>query len=211
MEFSEIIQQRRSVKSYDPEKTISDAELKELFEEVVLSPSSFNLQHWTFVAVKDPAQKTLLKEAAWGQQQVEDCSVAFLVCGKLDAYKDAPEIHKNAPAEVREGMFPMIEKFYEGKDQLQRDEAIRSASMAAMTLMYAAKNRGWATGPMIGFDPKAASKLMKLTPNVIPVMLLVLGYEKNEPRPRDARRPIEEIVKLNSLDGPGLGPRPVGT
>ena len=34
MEFSEIIQQRYSVKSYDSEKTISDTELRELFDEV---------------------------------------------------------------------------------------------------------------------------------------------------------------------------------
>ncbi len=204
MEFSDIVQQRRSVKSYDAEKTISDVELKELFEDVVLSPSSFNLQHWAFIAVKDAKQKTLLKEAAWGQQQVEDCCVAFLVCGKLDAYKDAPDIHKNAPKKVQEGMLPMIKNFYEGKEQLQRDEAIRSASLAAMSLMYAAKNRGWATGPMIGFDHVATAKLLKLTPEYIPVMLLVLGYQKDIGRPRDYRRPIEEIVKLNSLDGPGL-------
>jgi len=87
MEFSEIVQQRRSVKSYDPEKTISHAELRELFDEVVLSPSSFNLQNWTFIAVKDSAMKKKLKEAAWGQSQMEDCSVAVLVCGKLDAYR----------------------------------------------------------------------------------------------------------------------------
>jgi nitroreductase len=204
MEFLDIVQQRRSVKSYDPEKTISDAELKELFDEVVLSPSSFNLQHWTFIAVKDSGQKKLLKEAAWGQQQVEDCSVAILVCGKLDAYKDAPQIYKDAPKEVQEGLLPMINNFYEGKEQLQRDEAIRSASLAAMTLMYAAKNRGWATGPMIGFDPVAASKLLNLTKAYIPVMLLVLGYQKKAPRPRDYRRPVEEIVRFNTLDGPGL-------
>jgi len=204
MEFLDIVQQRRSVKSYDPEKTISDAELKELFDEVVLSPSSFNLQHWTFIAVKDSGQKKLLKEAAWGQQQVEDCSVAILVCGKLDAYKDAPQIYKDAPKEVQEGLLPMINNFYEGKEQLQRDEAIRSASLAAMTLMYAAKNRGWATGPMIGFDPVAASKLLNLTKAYIPVMLLVLGYQKKAPRPRDYRRPGEEIVRFNTLDGPGL-------
>ena len=141
MEFLEIVQQRRSVKSYDPEKAISDAELKELFDEVVLSPSSFNLQHWTFIAVKDSEQKKLLKEAAWGQPQVEDCSVAILVCGKLDAYKDAPEIYKEAPEEIQKKMLPMIQNFYEGKPQAQRDEAIRSASLAAMTLMYVAKNR----------------------------------------------------------------------
>jgi len=172
MEFLDIVQQRRSVKSYDTEKSISDVELKELFGEVTLSPSSFNLQHWIFIAVKDSEQKKLLKEAAWGQQQVEDCSVAILVCGKLDAHKDAPEIYKNAPKEVQEGLLPMINNIYEGKEQLQRDEAIRSASLAAMTLMYAAKNRGWATGPMIGFDQVATSKLLNLTQEYIPVMLL---------------------------------------
>ena len=204
MEFSDIVQRRRSVKSYDAEKSISDVELKELFEEVILSPSSFNLQHWTFIAVKDSEQKKALKEAAWGQQQVEDCSVAIVVCGKLDAYKDAPNIYKDAPKEVQEGLLPMINNFYEGKEQVQRDEAIRSASLAAMTLMYAAKNCGWATGPMIGFDPVATSKLLNLTEAYIPVMLLVLGYQKKAPRPRDTRRPIEEIVRFNTLDGPGL-------
>ncbi len=204
MEFSDIVQERRSVKSYDAKRSISDLELKELFEEVILSPSSFNLQHWTFIAVKDSEQKKALKEAAWGQQQVEDCSVAIVVCGKLDAYRDAPNIYKDAPKEVQEGLLPMINNLYEGKEQLQRDEAIRSASLAAMTLMYAAKNRGWATGPMIGFDPVATSKLLNLTEAYIPVMLLVLGYQKKAPRPRDYRRPIVEIVKFNTLDGPGL-------
>jgi nitroreductase len=204
MEFSNIIQQRRSVKSYSPEKVITDAELAELFQEVVLTPSSFNLQHWAFIAVKSAENKKKLKEAAWNQQQVEDCSVAILVCGKLDAYKDAAEIFKNAPQQVQDNVVPMINNFYEGKEQLQRDEAIRSASLAAMTLMYAAKNRGWATGPMIGFDPEAASKLLKLPKNYIPVMLIVMGYQKDEPRSRDGRRSIEEVVKIDSMDGPGL-------
>jgi nitroreductase len=204
MEFSEIIQQRRSVKSYDPEKAISDGELKELFDEVVLSPSSFNLQHWTFVAVRDSALKKQLKEAAWGQSQMEDCSVAVLVCGKLNAYKDAPEIYREAPEEIQKKMLPMIQNFYEGKPQAQRDEAIRSASLASMTLMYGAVNRGWATGPMIGFDPEAVSKILKLTSNLIPVMFIVLGHQKDAPRPRSYRHPVEDVVRLNTLDGPGL-------
>ena len=204
MEFSEIVQQRRSIKSYDTEKTISDMELKSLFDEVVLSPSAFNLQHWTFVAVKDPAMKKKFREAAWGQPQVEECSVAILVCGKLDAYKDAATIYEETPEEVQKKMVPMIEDFYEGKDQLQRDEAIRGASLAAMSLMYGAKNRDWVTGPMIGFDPEAVSTLLKLTPNMIPVMIVVLGHQKEAPRPRSYRHPIENVVRLNTLDGPGL-------
>jgi len=204
MEFSEIVQQRFSVKSYDPEKTISDAELRGLFDEVVLSPSSFNLQHWSFVAVKDSAVKKQLKEAAWGQAQMEDCSVAVLVCGKLDAHKDAPEIYKEAPGEIQEKVLPLVQGFYEGKEQMQRDEAIRSASLAAMTMMYGAVNRGWGTCPMIGFDPEAVTKILKLTPNLIPVMFVVLGHQKDAPRPRSYRHPVEDVVRLNTLDGPGL-------
>jgi nitroreductase len=204
MEFSEIVQQRFSVKSYDPEKTISDAELRELFDEVVLIPSSFNLQHWKFVAVQEPDLKKKLKEAAWDQSQMEDCSVAVLVCGKLDAYTDAPEIYKEAPVGIQEKVLPMIQGFYEGKDQLQRDEAIRSASLAAMTLMYGATSRGWGTCPMIGFDPQAVSKILKLTPNYIPVIFVVLGHQKESPRPRSYRHPIEDVVRFNTLDGPGL-------
>lgn len=204
MEFSEIVQRRFSVKSYDPEKTISDAELKGLLDEVVLSPSSFNLQHWTFIAVKSPAIKKKLKEAAWNQSQMEECSVAVLVCGKLDAYKDAPKIYKEAPEEIQEKMLPMIQNFYESKPQAQRDEAIRSASLASMTLMYGAIDRGWATCPMIGFDPEAVATILKLTPNLIPVMFVVLGYQKDAPRPRAYRHPVEDVVRLNTLDGPGL-------
>ena len=85
-----------------------------------------------------------------------------------------------------------------------RDEAIRSASLASMTLMYAAKNRGYDTGPMIGFDPAAVAKLVNLTPNYFPVLLIVLGHFKGEIHPRDGRHPVEHVVRLNTLDGPGL-------
>lgn len=204
MEFSQLIAERRSVKSYDPEFTISDSELKSLFEEVTWTPSSFNLQHWFFIAVRDRDLKLKIKQAAWDQQHVEDCSVIILICGKLDAHKDADRVFQNAPQAIQEKMPPMINKFYQGNDALLRDEAIRSASLAAMTLMLAAKNRGYGTCPLIGFDPVAATKLLGLNDNTIPVMFLTIGKQKSPPRPRDYRRPVEEVVRWNSQEGPGL-------
>jgi nitroreductase len=204
MEFSQLVHQRQSVKSYDPTKNISDQELKELFEDVILSPSSFNLQHWTFIAVRGSETKKRLKEAAWGQQQIEDSAVTLLICGKLDAHEDAPEIYAEAPQEIREKMLPMIKNFYADQNQLVRDEAIRSGSLAAMTLMYSAKARGWDTCPIIGFDPDAVFRILKLTSNYIPVMMIALGFQKDAPRPRSYRKPISEVVRLESLDGFGL-------
>lgn len=204
MEFSVILARRRSIKTYDSSKTIDRKELQQLFAEVTLSPSAFNLQHWTFVAVMDPDQKKKLREAAWGQPQVEECSVALVVCGKLDAFEDVEQIYQESPAEVQAKVVPMVRDFYQGKEQLQRDEAIRGATLAAMTLMLCATNRGWDTGPMIGFDPEAVSRVIRLTPNFIPVMLVVLGIARGDIRPRAYRRPVAEFVRIDALDGPGL-------
>ena len=163
--------------------------------------------YWSWYArksVKDQEMKNKLKEAAYGQAQMADCAVAVLVCGKVDAFKDAPEIYKNAPKDVQDMLLPKIQSFYEGNAQLQRDEAVRSASLAAMTLMYGATHRGWGTCPMIGFDPEAVTRLLSLTPNLVPVMFVTIGHQKTPARPRSYRHPVEQVVRLNSLTGPGL-------
>lgn len=204
MEFSQITHQRRSVKSYHPNTTISDDELAALFEQVSLTPSAFNLQHWRFVVVRDGSLKAAMQEAAWGQRQVGDSAAAILVAGKLNAQEDADLIFAETPEDVRAQMIPMIDGFYGNNVQLKRDEAIRSASMAAMTLMYAAKDRGYETGPMIGFDVDAMAKILHLPEEYVPVMLVVLGKGDSPSRARAFRHPLEELVRLEHFDGPGL-------
>jgi len=204
MDFSELVVSRRSVKSYQPDMEIPKADLVAIFDEVVLSPSAFNIQHWMFIAVVDGESKGKLQEAAYNQPQVGACSAAIVVCGKLDAWRDAEQLNAHAPKEIQERVVSTIHGFYDGKEQLCRDEAIRGASLAAMSLMYAAKNRGYETGPMIGFDSDAVSTVLGIPENYIPVMLVVLGKQMDEPRPRDPRRPLAEVVKLNSMSGPGL-------
>lgn len=204
MQFNEIVTARRSVKNYDPGHEITDDELKTIFHRVILSPSSFNLQHWRFVVVRDPARKADIRKAAWDQEQVEAASAVIVVCAKLDAHQDAERLYADTPKSVRDRMVPMIHGFYADKPQMQRDEAIRSASLAAMTLMFAATDAGYATGPMIGFDPTAVAGIAGLDDQHIPVMLVVIGKQAGDIRPRAKRLPVAEVVHLESLSGPGL-------
>jgi len=204
MEFSKVVQSRRSVKSYSPDFTISDEELKTIFGQVVQGPSAFNLQHWKFVVVRGDDAQERLKSVAFGQPQVADAAAAIVVCGKLNAWKDAPKINKHLDGELSERVNGMISGFYDGKEQLCRDEAIRSASLAAMSLMYAATDAGFATGPMIGFDPEGVSEVIGLTDEYFPVILVVIGKQKDDPRGKEPRRPLSEVVKFNTLDGAGL-------
>ena len=206
MNFHDLAQARHSVRHYQPHTAIDDAELKAIFDDVLLTPSSFNLQHWQFVVVRDADRKAALRAVSFGQQQVVDAAAAILVCGRLDAYLDAPRIYADAPEAMRVKALPTIASAYTNQPALQREEAVRSGSLAAMALMLAAKGRGWDSGPMIGFDAVQVSALLGLGSNTIPVMLVVLGRALDGQQPaRLYRRPLGEVVRLETLDGPALG------
>lgn len=200
MDFSELVDARHSVRQFEAGVIISDQELQAIFEQVVASPSSFNLQHWQFVVVREPERKTALRGLSFGQAQVEQCSAAVIVCGNLNAHADAERIYADEDAQVQEKYVPMIQGVYKGQVALQREESVRSGALAAMSLMYAARNRGWDTGPMIGFDADAVAAMLDLPEHVIPVMMVVMGRAEGGRQPqRGYRRPLQEVVHFESF------------
>jgi nitroreductase len=204
MTVDDAIRNRRSLKSYDP-APIDDATLRDLFTLVARTPSSFNLQHWRFVVVRDPARRAELCAASYGQPHVGAAPAVVVVAAKLAAHEDAARANGHAPAPVLDKLVPIIERTYAGDAQLMRDEAIRSASLAAMTLMLVAQAHGLATCPMIGFDPARVKTIARLDDGHIPVMLVTLGRPgPGKPFPT-SRFPLAETVRLETLDGPGLG------
>ncbi|MCY7518211.1 nitroreductase family protein, partial [Bacillus safensis] len=92
---------------------------------------------------------------------------------------------------VRETMSFYVQR---GAD-FQKEEAIRNASLSAMLFMLAAKNKGWDTCPMIGFDPEAMKKVLNIQSDLVPVLMITLGKEKVESRQaRGYRKPVSEFV-----------------
>ena len=53
---------------------------------------------------------------------------------------------------VRDFIIPAIDNYYRDRPHVERDEAMRSCGMAAMTLMLAAQEMGYTSCPMDGFD-----------------------------------------------------------
>ena len=204
MELERAIRERRSIKSYDTSHEVDDATLRRIFALVTESPSSFNLQHWRFVVVRDGARRKALAAAAWGQRHLAECSAVVAVCGKLRAHEDAARTNAHAPQDVLDGLVPIIENSYADDARFQRDEAIRSGALAAMTLMLVAQGEGLATCPMIGFDPKQVATLLGIPDDHVVVMLVTLGKWTGEKPFPTSRLPLDEVVKLETLPGPGL-------
>jgi len=121
MNVKDAIEQRRSIKSYDSSYKMSDEEVNELLSLAILSPTAFNIQHWRLVNVTDPAIRQQIREVAWDQAQVTDASML------LD--------WENSPSEFQDFIIPAIQGYYEGRESVQRDEALRSSGIIAQTLM----------------------------------------------------------------------------
>jgi len=51
MDTFDAIRERRAIKHFDAEHRMSEAELSELIQLAVLSPTSFNMQNWRFVVL----------------------------------------------------------------------------------------------------------------------------------------------------------------
>jgi nitroreductase len=65
---------RYATKLFDATKTIPDATWAALEASLVLTPSSFGLQPWKFIVIRDQALREQLLPESWGQRQVVDCS-----------------------------------------------------------------------------------------------------------------------------------------
>jgi nitroreductase len=151
----------------------------------LLSPTSFNIQNWRFVVVKNPDLRQQIQAAAWGQAQVTEASLLVVLCADLKAFKQQPERYwRNAPQSVQDMLVPMIVNTYEGNDQLQRDEALRSIGIASQTLMLAAKSMGYDTCPMVGFDPAKVASIINLPSDHV-IGLLPLCWQGLNPCPQN--------------------------
>ncbi len=198
----ELIVQRTSINRFDTSYAIDDATIRELVRYASEAPSANNFQNWRFIAVRTPAQKARLCEMAYGQKKVEEASVTFIVCGRLRPHlglRNAMQPFMAAghvDAAAVDAMVESATRGYADDLQMQRDEAIRSAALAAMTLMLAAQAMGLVSGPMIGFDPAQVRAGFGLGADEIPALLVTVGRPAPGNWPRKPRRPVSDVLDI---------------
>ena len=198
MNVTEAIEARRSVKHYDTNHIMPEADLAELIRLTKLAPSSFNMQNYRILVVRDPETRQQIRAVAWDQPQVTDASVLFIMCADLTAHLANPSDYwSHAPEEVQNIIGPMIRPFYEGNDRLIRDEAMRSAALAGMTLMLAAKDMGYDSCPMIGFDAAKVAELINLPENYTIGFMIPVGKQAQPGWERGDRLSDEKVVSYD--------------
>jgi nitroreductase len=198
----DLIKSRVSANSYDSTRALSDAEIAELIGLATRAPSAFNAQNWKFIAVRSEESKARLLPLAYNQPKITEAAVTFIVCGSLEPHQTlAAALKPTLDAkiisdEVFNGWIGAAQGMYQDQPGFQRDEAMRSGSLAAMTLMLAAQDKGLVSCPMIGFDPVAVAGAFQLGEKDIPVMLVTVGYPGSRNWVQKPRKAVSDVLTL---------------
>jgi nitroreductase len=200
LNVTEALHARRATKHFDPAVALPDAELEDLLRAASLAPSSYNLQHWHLVAVRDPERRAAMAAAAHGQQSVADASCVVVLAADPRAWQQAAERWQHLAPDKRAKLAGNVAEFYTDDEQLCRDEAVRSVSLYAMALMLVAAERGWASCPYIGFDPDAVREVARMPDELLVVLLIALGKPSRAPSPRPPRRELAAVLHREVWD-----------
>ncbi|SFD26645.1 Nitroreductase [Thiohalospira halophila DSM 15071] len=197
---SEAMQTRRAVKSFDPEFRIPEAEVQGMLEAAIQSPTAFNIQNWRIVRVTDADLRASIRAVAWDQAQVTDASELFILCADNSAWDRDPERYwVDAPQQVQEIIVPNIRKYYQGRPMVAQDEGQRSCGMLGMSLMLLARERGYDSCPMDGFDYSAVAELIGLPADHAIAFMVAVGKRAGEPFNKPGQLPLTDVVRENGF------------
>jgi len=201
MDTFDAIYQRRAIKHYDPDHKLSKTEENKLLKAAIQAPTSFNIQHWRFVILRDPELRQKIRVAFGNDQaQITDASLLILMTADVKAWQKEPQRYwQNAPKEINELLVGWMGPFHDGREWLQRDEAQRSIGMAMQTIMLAAKAMGYDSCPMIGFDIEKVAELIKLPEDHVMGPMIAVGKKVSDSWPKPGQLSLDELVVENTF------------
>jgi nitroreductase len=198
-----IIESRVSTTRFDSQRSLSKDHIQKLLKLTTCAPTAYNLQNWRFLALMSDEAKQRLHPIAYNQSQILEAAATIVICGRLHGFTQLAENLKPAvdqgmlPEQVASAWVSAATQSHQDNAVLQRDEAFRSASLAAMTLMLAAQGMGLASGPMSGFDAAALHREFALDEEDVPVVLVTLGYPAHLDREQQKpRRALESVASF---------------
>lgn len=166
----DAMQWRYSVNKFDTTKKITDEQLNELLEAMILAPSSYGLQPWKFIVVTNPEIRTKLQAAGYGQHKIVDAShlIVIAVPKNIDEklvneYMQSVSKTRGVSMDELKGYANMINGATAPLLPAQRVEwATRQAYIALGVLITSGALLGIDIGPMEGFDPKKFDEILGL-------------------------------------------------
>lgn len=169
MELDKVLENRRSIRQFSSKKIPWNI-LSEVLDAATLSPSSGNVQNFRLVIVTKEDKKEQLAVASLKQNWIKAAPAIIVVCAD----------------------YAIIKRLYEERYQ---ELSLQNCTIAAYNIMLKATSLGLATCYVSVFDADAVSRTLKLPDDVIPLIMIPIGYPDEEPE-KIRHVPLQSILRF---------------
>jgi len=210
MDFKTVVNTRRAVNLFDPEKSVTPGMLRELVETAGQAPSGFNFQPWSLIVLDDKADRLRLQKHAMNQPKVSQAPVCLILLADTHGWMSGNRFaDRNFNEMVNAGtMNPdkrdwfdnLCRSLYGTDRETGVAFACKNAAFFAMTLMLAARDMGLHTHPMDGFDQAAVKSEFNIPDQYWVPLLIALGFfptDQEMPGPKWRKTYDEIVVKFH--------------
>lgn len=197
----EFLDQRASVRAFDPQAQLTEDTIKEMLRHASYAPSSNNFQPWKVIAVKDKVLQKELSRLSANQVQVADASVVFLLYGDASEYDIDKQLafelkhhilHKEQSTQRRARM----EQYFQLHPEDKGTEELRfDVGLFAMNLMHVVRTFGYESVPMRGTDFEQIGRYLAVPGAWVPILLLPVGIPLQKGHPH-IRKPVAEFATI---------------
>jgi nitroreductase len=198
-QLAEIVRERRATPAFSS-SPVHEEDLAKILRAGLEAPSSYNMQPWRFVVVRDPEQRRRLRVAAMNQEQVEQAPVVIVACGDTEGWReDLEEVLRIGRAHGFNEESRIERKRKNVSADLGSHSNIamwvtKQTMIAATTMMWMAEALGYDTGPMEGFYEDQVREVLGIPKHVRVIFLLAVGRLQGADGKHPGRLPPSRTV-----------------
>ncbi|MDD5406392.1 MAG: NAD(P)H-dependent oxidoreductase [Sulfurovaceae bacterium] len=196
----EVLHFRHACKLFDNDKKISKENLNFILESARLAPSSFGMEHWRFIVIKNQELKKILKPFCWDQAQITTCDALIAIVAKhklvsTPSYYEAMFARKGIDADATQAYIKKYANYIHVLPSIKAWSE-KQCYIAASNIMNYSAMIGIDSCPIEGFERENVEKVLGIDDSKESMPLFVaLGYRTNLQTPKH-RLPLDEIVEI---------------
>ncbi len=201
---------RYATKKFDKNKQVSAENIQLLKEAERLTASSYGLQPYKVLEIKNPEIREQLKTASFGQPQVTDASTLFVFCANddltdahIDAYLELSAKTQQIDVAGLKGYGDFMKGVFGSRTTAQKHEwSARQVYIALGNLLTTAASMQIDVSPMEGFDPKQYDEILGMKGSgYSTVVIAAIGYRSSDDEAQykaKVRKPMDELFETVS-------------
>jgi len=202
-QFLDAMAFRHACKQFNAEKQIPAEQFESILEVARTSPSSFGMEPWRLIVVRDEKLRKALKSSCWNQSQITEASELVIFTTDNDIVRsDSPYVRKmferrGMPSEAVD-MYMGVYKNYlepiECDEVLLENWTAKQCYIPLANMMTYAATLEIDSCPIEGFDKEEVEAVLDLDYGRSVAVICAFGYRVN-PQSAQIRLPINTIVE----------------